>query len=248
LSALADLQQRFAGTVRGLPGAEVPDIADTDIAATRRLAIYRNHHRISLADALAANFPTVAALLGATVFEGAATDFIAAMPPMDPRVSTYGAGFAGFLDAERRLQAVPYIADVARLDWAMNKAERAEDVAVFGAADLERAISRGLADLRLTAHPSLALLRSVYPLLKIRALARSAGDAVSLDDGGVLLMVWRRGDVVDVAELDAAAYQFVTAMSVGEPLSVAARDLAAEQLSDLLARYVMTGAFAAPGI
>ncbi|HVY98038.1 MAG TPA: DNA-binding domain-containing protein [Dongiaceae bacterium] len=248
MSALAELQRGFAGAVRGLPDAGGDlDVVEAGLAAARRLAIYRNHHRISLAAALAANFPTVAALLG-PAFEGAAMDFVAAAPPAEPCVSAYGDGLAAFLEAEPRLAALPYIGDVARLDRACNKAERADDIPVFGPADLERASARGLADLRLAGHPSLSLLRSRYPLLGIRGLARGQGANVSLDEGGVLLMVWRNGGTVDCAELDAAAYRFVTAMSVGEPLAVAAGDLPPERLASILARYVLTGAFAALGL
>jgi hypothetical protein len=246
LPALADLQHAFAGTVRGLAAAQDLDIAEAGIAAARRLAVYRNHHRTSLAGALAANFPTVAALLGPTVFDGVATDFVAAAPPTAPCVSTYGAGFAAFLEAEPRLEAVPYVGDVARLDWAVNQAERAEDVAVFGPADLERWVQRGLAGLRLSGHPSLSLLRSPYPLTKIAALVRAGGQSVSLDEGGVRLMIWRRGDAVDCAELDAATHAFLAALSMGGPLAAATRDVPPERLAGLLAEHVLSGAFAAP--
>ena len=248
MSALADLQRGFAGAVRGLSATSDHDIVEAGLAATRRITIYRNHHRISLAGALAANFPTVAILLGVQAFDGVAMDFVAVSPPVEPCLSAYSAGFAAFLDAEPRLTAVPYVGDAARLDWASNKAERADDIPVFGPADLERSSRRGLADLRLAAHPSLSLLRSRYPLIGIREVARGGGQGVSLDEGGVLLMVWRRGDLVDCAELDAATHQFITAMSVGEPLAVAARDLPAERLAGILAQYVLTGAFAAPGL
>jgi len=248
LSALADLQRGFTGAVRGAPANGDLDIVGAGLAADRRLAIYRNHHRISLAGALAANFPTVAALLGSQVFDGVAADFVAASPPAEPCLSAYGNGFAAHLDAEPRLRAVPYIGDVARLDWATNKAERADDIPVFDAADLEWAGHHGLPELRLSAHPSLSLLHSRYPLTKIRDVANGVGEGVSLDGGASLLMIWRRGIAVDCAELDAAGYHFITAMSVGEPLAMAARDLSPERLADLLARFVLTGAFAAPGL
>jgi hypothetical protein len=249
LSALAELQRGFAGVVRGQPTALGSlDIAEAGLAGERRIAVYRNHHRISLAAALDANFPTVGALLGPRAFEGVALDFIAASPPSEPCLGDYGAGFAAFLEAEPRLRAVPYIGDAARLDWASNKAERADDVAVFGPADLERASRRGLADLRLSGHPSLSLLRTRYPVLRIRDLARGGDAEVSLDGGGALVMVWRRGDAVDCAELDEAVYRFITMLSVGEPLAIAAGDIAPDRLAAVLARYVLTGAFAAANL
>jgi len=248
VSALADLQRGFAAAVRGLPAATGDlNVAEAGLAGDRRIAIYRNHHRLSLVAALAANFPTVAALLGQQVFDGVAADFVAATPPAEPGLSAYGAGFAAFLDAEPRLRPVPYIGDAARLDWAANNAERADDIPAFGPADLDRASRKGLADLRLTGHPSLSLLRSRYPLLKIRDLARNGGTGLSLDDGGALLMIWRRGGTVECVELDAAVHRFITVLSVGEPLTVAAGDLPADRLAGVLAQYVLTGAFAAAG-
>jgi hypothetical protein len=247
LPALADLQQGFAGAVRGQATGD-HRIADAGLTADRRIAIYRNHHRISLAAALAANFRTVAALLGAQVFDGVATDFVEASPPSEPCLSNYGTGFAAFLEAEPRLRAVPYVGDVARLDWATNKAERADDIPVFGPTDLQRASAKGLADLRLTGHPSLSLLRTRYPVLKIRDVARGGGGSVSLDEGGAMLMVWRNHETVDCAALDEAVYRFITVLSVGEPLAVAAGDLAPDRLAGILAQYVLTGAFATPGL
>jgi hypothetical protein len=246
LPALADLQRGFAGAVRGLSAGPGLAVAEAGLDPERRLAVYRSHHRLSLAGALAANFPTVAALLGET-FEKVAMDFVAVSPPLEPCLGAYGGGFAAFLENEPRLAALPYLGDVARLDWASNRAERADDVPVFEPADLERSSRHGLAELRLAGHPSLSLLRSRYPLLGIRDVARDGGAGVSLDEGGIRLMVWRRDNMVDCAELDAAVYRFITALSVGEPLAVAANDLPAERLADILARYVLTGAFTAPG-
>jgi hypothetical protein len=248
LSRLADLQRSFAGAVRSASvAAGQLDIVADGVAPERRLSIYRNHHRISLAGALAANFPTVAALLGET-FANVAADFVAALPPAEPRLAAFGDGFATFLEREPRLVGLPYLGDVARLDWASNKAERADDIPAFGAADLERASRRGLGDLCLSGHPSLSVLRSDYPLLKIRDLACGTGERVSLEQGGVVLMVWRNGQAVECAALDAATHRFVAALSVGGPLGIAASELPAERLAGILAQYVLTGAFAAPNL
>jgi Putative DNA-binding domain len=246
LPGLADLQHGFAEAVRGVaPASGNLGIDDRGLAAERRIAIYRNHHRISLAGALAANFPTVAALLGTRVFDGLALDFIAALPPAEACLGAYGAGLAAFIEKESRLAALPYIADAARLDWALNEAERADDVPVFGPSDLSRLGADALGELRLTGHPSLSLLRSPYPLLRIRDVARG-GEGVSLEEGGVSLMVWRRDCTADCSALDADTYRFIKAMSAGEPLDIAGGALASERLAEILARYVLTGAFVAP--
>jgi hypothetical protein len=116
LPALADLQRGFAGAVRGLSAGPGLAVAEAGLDPERRLAVYRSHHRLSLAGALAANFPTVAALLGET-FEKVAMDFVAVSPPLEPCLGAYGGGFAAFLENEPRLAALPYLGDVARLEF-----------------------------------------------------------------------------------------------------------------------------------
>jgi hypothetical protein len=84
-------------------------------------------------------------------------------------------------------------------------------------------------------------------LLRIRDIARGVAADVSLDEGGVLLMTWRCGGMVECAALDPTAFRFILALSIGEPLAVAAGDLPPERLAEVLVRYVLRGAFAAPG-
>jgi hypothetical protein len=249
MSALAELQRNFAGAVRLMPAeVDVLGIMANGLAPARRVAVYRNHHRISLTGALAANFPTVARVLGEGGFPAIATDYVAFAPPTDPCLGAYGAGFAEFLLGDARLRELPYIGDVARLDWAFSTAERADDVQAFAPGHLAALASEGLAGLRLAAHPSATLIRSRYPLLRIRDLAR--GDAgvsgVSLDEAGVDLLVWRRDGVVDCAELDESGARLVAGLIASEPLSVAAGELPPQRLAPLLAQAVLTGAFAAP--
>jgi hypothetical protein len=245
---LSELQRGFADAVRFAPASvEALDVQSTSLAPARRVAIYRNHHRISLVDALGANFATVRSVIGDQAFQALAADFIAIEPPTEPRLSQYGAGFADFLVRDRRVQDLPYLADVARLDWACNVAERAEDLPIFGPSHLEAA-QADLAGLTLTPHPSLSLIRSAYPLLRIRDLAQAqpeAGQGVSLAEGGVNLMVWRRDATTACEALDADAYRFMEKVAAGATLGVAAADLAPDRLSYVLARCLLTGAFTA---
>ena len=246
---LAELQGSFAAAVRFPPASVAPlDVQPTALAPERRVAVYRNHHRISLTEALGANFSTVRKLIGEAGFQALAGDFIAAAPPSEPRLSHYGAGFPDFLGSDRRLIDLPYLADIARLDWASNVAERAEDIPVFGPSHLQAA-QADLAELVLSPHPSLSLIHSAYPLLRIREITVGAPEAehtVSLAECGVDLMIWRRDHAVACEPLDAADYAFVDKMAGGVSLGIAARDVIPDRLPGLLANYLITGAFTAP--
>lgn len=246
MRSLSDLQRDFADAVRLAPSsARHLAIADAGLSAERRLAIYRNHHSISLGAALAANFPTVAAVLGEPMFHRVALDFLAESPPTEPCLAQYGAGFAGYLAQDPRLGALPYLVDVAKLDRAIALADAADDIPTFGASDLERLAQAGLAELRLRPHPSCSLIESDYPLLRIRTLAQQPeGDAISLDEPGDVVLVWRRGLSVECVRLERGPHRFLDALMRGEPLASAAADLAADDLAVALAEYVLTGAFA----
>jgi hypothetical protein len=239
---LAELQRDFAQAVRGDAAAVAQlGIDPAGLTAERRIGVYRNHHRISLAAALAANFPTVAKVIGEEAFQVLAVSYVALDPPRDSRVAAYGSGFPAFLERDPRSQSLVYLGDVARLDWALNVADRADDAAGFAPEHL--AGVEDLAALRFKPHPSLTLLASPYPLLRIRDVAAGRAEGVSLDSGGVDLMVWRRAGEATCIPLDRSAFSFVRALADGQTLGAATRDLPPARLPELLAELVLSDAF-----
>lgn len=244
---LAELQRDFARAVRGdaLAIARL-GIDPVGLNAERRIAVYRNHHRISLAGVLAANFPTVVKVIGEDALQALALSYLAVDPPREPCVAGYGGGFPVFLESDPRSQSLVYLGDVARLDWAENVAERADNLATFGAGQLAQMDAARLESLRLLPHPSLTLLRSPYPLLRIRDVAAGREEGASLDAGGVDLVIWRKAGVVTCAALDRAAIAFMAALVSGQPLAAAAQGLALDRLPVLLAECVLSDAFLAP--
>lgn len=80
-------------------------------------AVYRNTSARAIVEALRATFPTVDMLLGAEMFNSVALDFRKIAPPRSPVLSDYGAGFPSFLAGQPWSAELPYLEDVARLDW-----------------------------------------------------------------------------------------------------------------------------------
>ena len=241
---LAELQRDFARAVRG-DALAVPrlGVAAAELNAERRVAVYRNHHRISLAAALAANFPTVVKVIGNDAFQALALSFLAIDPPREPSLAAYGAGFPAFLESDPRSQSLVYLGDVARVDWALNLAERADDLPTFTAECLAELDAEQLETLRLKPHPSLTLLSSLYPLLRIRDVATGAEENASLNEGGVDLMIWRKACELTCIALDATDFRFILALAGGQTLAEATEGLAPERLPELLAQFVLSEAF-----
>ena len=155
--ALRDLQRAFAAH---LSGDDQPALIAEIVPAAARLRIHRHHMIDSLASALAATFPTVQAVVGADFFRGLARAFVGQSLPSQPVLAEYGAGFSAFIASQDVGRDLPYLADVARLDWALNFAFHAPAGGRLAAADLAAIPADRLPSLRLSLAPGTALVSS----------------------------------------------------------------------------------------
>ena len=182
-----------------------------------RLRPYRETTLGALADALAAIHPVCERLVGAEPFRALARRCAAERPSRSPDLNDYGE-LADFIAGFAPARALPYLADVARLEWALH---RARHVAL--ASPLEPA--RLTADSRLALAPGTSLLASPWPVDRIWETNQPgfAGDTeVRLDSGGVRLVVAREPEGARFSRLDAAELALLEALARGASLEGAA--------------------------
>lgn len=204
------------------------EIADGNLPAGERLAVYRNNIFSSLTDALRETFPVVCRLVDERFFSYAAHEFIAAHPPKRPSLTEYGGAFADFLAGFPPCQDVSYLGDVARFEWLMNVAAYAADAEPASPECLSGIGSQDAALLVFTFSPSYGYLSSRWPVERIwRANQPGACSdaAIDLASGSAHLEVSRQnGDVVFRA-LDDSTFAFRQALakraSLGEAIEQA---------------------------
>lgn len=250
--ALPDLQAAFASHVAGDDRADLVAIVVGDtIPAEARLRVYRHHVSHSLSAALAATFPTVQALVGEGFFHSLAQGFVAEALPMQPVLAEYGAEFPAFVAAHEPARVLPYLADIARLDWALNVAFHSPEGRRLGAADLAGIAAERLPSVSIALPEGANLIRSRYPIDRIWAASQpgASADTVDLEAGRADLLVLRRADDAAFIVLDAGEAAFVAALAEAASLEIAAeRALSAEPSFDLsaaFARLLTLEAFAA---
>src|ERR1043166_5020952 len=129
--SLRELQEAFwrslaaaAGTAAGSPVLDVIE-PSAPPAPAERLAISAGMYVARLVEVLREDFGRVAAILGDERFADAARAYVARHPSEDPSVRHVGPAFPASL-AEHAPEA-PFLADLARLEWAR--------LAVFDARD-----------------------------------------------------------------------------------------------------------------
>ncbi len=212
-----------------------------------RLNIYRNTFITTATKALRLSFPVVHRLVGADFFDGAADLFVARHPPRVAYLDEYGAKFPEFLRTFRPAAALVYLADVARLEWAVSRAIHARDVEPLALARLGALSPEDQIRVCFVPHPSLALIRIDYPADVIWRGVLDGDDAalvaVDLDAGPIRLLVERRAAGIEVSRLDDCAWRFATALCDGRPLDAVLAAADGADADALLAEHLAAGRF-----
>jgi hypothetical protein len=236
---LADLQQAIRASLHGTANDAATWIVSDGFLPDARLAIYRNTMTAVLVNALRLAFPAVQSLLGAACFEGAARRFVDVAPPDSAWLDEYGAALPAFLAALPETRSIPYLADVAQLEWHVNSVLHAPDAPTLNLARLASLDEAALGRLRLRAHPA----------VRIASLAL-AMDAIRLDDGPVHLLVRRTAEGIETVRLDDGEYRITAALFAGatvrDALSVAPDTNAFTHFATLLAHAYFSDTMPAP--
>jgi hypothetical protein len=201
-------------------------IVGEGLAPDERLNIYRNTFLASLTSTLRISFPAVHRLVGADFFDGAAQCFIEAEPPQSADLYLYGAGFADFLARFSPAASLAYLADVARLEWAVNCALHAHDLLPLAPECFVAVAQADPARLVLVPHPSLTLLRREYPSDVIWRAVLAEDDAalsaIDLAAGPCWLLVERNAEGIAVSRVQESEWSFISALCAGETFATAA--------------------------
>jgi hypothetical protein len=235
---LPELQAAFgrallAGDESGVDARLEDAIAGDGLSAGARLSIYRHHVVDTLTAVLEAAYPVVTRLVNERFFAYAADQYIRDHPPAGPCLHEYGASLPEFLEAFPPCRPLLYLPDVARLEWALHRAQHAEDAVAIHPTLLRELGIDEVMRVTFQLHPAVSLLASRWPIDEIwRANQPDADPDVTVDlaQGGVRLEVRRDGDDVVFRALDATGYAFRRSLGEGRPLEEAV--VAATQLDD----------------
>jgi hypothetical protein len=222
-------------------------VAANGLSAAGRLAVYRNTFSSVLTNALRLSYPAVHRLVGAEFFEGAARVFIEAQPPHSACLDDYGGEFAEFLSRFPPAASLAYLPDVARLEWAINRALHAPDAKLLELARLAKVDEADQARVRFKPHPSVHLVSAVYPADAIwRGVLKqddAALTAIDLSAGPVRLLVERRATGIEVRRLNDAEWRFTALLCAGRPLADAIEEAPDLEAYSLLAEHLAAGRF-----
>lgn len=195
MPALREVQRRFADALLAAAGEDgaLPLLTGDDARNRALLSIYRATSVANVTAALQLAFPVCAQLTGGEYFAALARRFRDAEPSVSGDLNRYGAGFAVFLDGFEPVRELPWLPDVARLEWAVHEASIAADADAAGLELIAGLDADRLASARIRFMPGFAVLHSAHAVADIWLAHQPGGpDLADIDAAQPQAAVVRR--------------------------------------------------------
>ena len=219
---LEALQANFAAAMAdaGREADLMQALQPGDPRTADRIALYRGNLAAAWEKALANAYPVVKALVGEEFFEALARVYAQAHPSTSGDLNRFGEHFAGFVATFEHTRPLPYLPDVAALEWAVHRAHYAADAVPVAREAIAALQPHELLARRFALHPACAWVASRFPVADIW-LAHQPDSTVglpeSLDRRQAALVVrphWR----AEVVETDRAEIAALEALRTGSTI------------------------------
>ena len=226
MAELFDFQSDFAAALRDrrrTPAMQRWLAGDADLVE-RRMAIYRANMVAAADKVLSLAYPVIRQVVGEEFFHGLAREYQRGTPSTSGDLTDFGATFDAFVAAFEHTQSLPYLPDLARLEWAVHRAGGAADAPDWDAGALATVEPEQQAAIRFAWPPGLAVVESPHPIVRIWTIHQPGYDGeFSVDwNRADTALVARDGFTVVVTECAAADALFIRASLAGTPLGDAA--------------------------
>jgi Putative DNA-binding domain len=195
------------------------------LSPEQRIEIYRRNVFSTLTGALSDLYPVTEKIVSTSFFLRLAEQFVCVTPSASGDLNMFGSEWPEFLRRHTEAINLPYLEDVAKLEWAWHQAFHAGDCMALDMARLADVPPEQHAALRFHLHPSVMFIESAHPIVRIWEVNQNeyAGDMrVDWTLPGDLTLVSREDLAVKIQSLPRANFDFLRALSNGETLATAA--------------------------
>lgn len=193
MTALRDIQAAFMHDI--YTGEQTSAVfLDPSISSPARLGIYKNNTMLGLSDVLANAYPIVKRIVGEEFFKTLARYYLKDHPQPTGNRHLFGSELAMFLGNFEPAKALPYLPDIAALEWVHFQASIANDAETLDFDGLTTRISADPAFV-LALHPSVHVIAQHYNALDIwREHQKDTPDTIQLVQEDHTIVVWRTAD------------------------------------------------------
>ncbi|HEU4781155.1 MAG TPA: DNA-binding domain-containing protein [Steroidobacteraceae bacterium] len=215
MASLRELQREFGAALRD------PTVACAVLPAGN-ISIYRNNSAFAFRSALESGFPVLRKRVGEDYFRQLCAQYRVRFPSRSGDLHWIGRDFPAFLLEHLYGTEYAWLADLARLEWARERASITRVEAPAAAEVLANFAPTQLEHLAFALQPSLSLLASDFPVFTIWAANQIENappvDQLSTSECG---LVRSRVNTVEVRTLSPRLFTYISALASGAPLGEA---------------------------
>ncbi|HSP99792.1 MAG TPA: DNA-binding domain-containing protein [Candidatus Dormibacteraeota bacterium] len=187
---------------------------------SERLAVYVDGYPARLHDALLDEFPAVARLIGPARFHALVHRYLRAAGLRSYNLNDAGGELSAMLRDDPLAAELPFLSDLADLEWALTRAFHACEAAPLAPAQLAAQDPQALLAGRVCFQPSVAVRVSPWPIHALWEVREAAPGAIDIDlTVGEQVLVRRVGLDVDCAPIDAGRAAALQSLLAGDALA-----------------------------
>ncbi len=212
--SLPELQSRFFASLARSPGAGPVSFDPLVVAlvegrdplgSAARIDIYAQMYYARLFEVVKGDFPRTAAILGCDRFHEVVSGYLGQHPSTHPSLRHLGRLFPAFLQSRLESVELPFLSELAALEWARVEVFDAPDAAPLLIEHLQTIQPEAWPALTFQLIPAFRLVKSQWPIHEIWKAAEEEEQALNVDDIApepLVLRVWREGFSVYHTKLD----------------------------------------------
>ena len=262
--SLHELQSRFFASLARSPGTGhlsfdpvvVATVEGRDqLGSAARVDIYAQMYYARLFEVMKGDFPRTAAILGCDRFHGVVSAYLAQYPSTHPSLRHLGRLFPTFLQDRQEKVELPFLSELAALEWARVEVFDAPDAAPLLVEHLQTIQPEDWSTLTLHLIPAFQLVESQWPVYEIWKAAEEEEYTLNVDaiaPEPSVLRVWREGFSVYHAKVDRIERAALNGVLAGAPFAAICEALedqlpaeeAATTVGGLLLRWIEDGVLA----
>lgn len=226
MSALRELQSTFAAAVfagDSQLGGLLAHCAGDPARAALGIEAYRRSVLGNLASAVQATYPVLENIVGREFLAAACRRYALTYPSVSADLNAYGDQFADFLGTYEPAKNLPYLPDVARLEWLIQQVYGAEDAPPQDLSRLATMAPEAWGELRFELDPAHASLVSRWPVVRIWEVNQPgyAGEFEVDFEQPESALIQRRPPGISVEALSPGEHALLLALQAGETLACA---------------------------
>lgn len=237
------IQKQIFTALTAVP--DQPGLTSILASHPQRLTIYQASITSALIATLKDTYSVCLKLVGDDFFMAMAKYFIFQTPSNSPDINQYGETFASFIDNFPPTKSLPYLADVAALEWAWHLALHGKDYHPWDNSKLTTLNDSQYGQVIFELPPNASLISSKYPVLDIWRMNQESDPnkqiPIDLKAGEAKLLVWRQAMDVHIDVLQAQEWSILKAIAEKQTideLCASFYPIIGENLPSLLGSFV----------